>query len=62
VRARYWLNEKGFSLREYNVNTDRDARDAWLRAAGGRNAVPVFEVGGRVIIGFSKQRILAAAR
>ncbi len=62
VRARSWLNEKGFSLREYNVNTDSSAREAWRRATGGRGVVPVFELRGQVVQGFSPGRILSIAK
>lgn len=63
IRARSWLREKGFKLTERDVSSDRRAVVAYNRIVPGRRKpVPVFQIGGRIIVGFKKDAIIDAVR
>ncbi len=60
-RAQRWLDERGH--RYVMRDVDRDAAAAArLESLNPRGAVPTFEVGGRVLIGFDEERLEAALR
>ena len=50
-RARAWLKAGGFSYSELDVEQDYRAR-AIMRSLNPRGAVPMFDVDGRIVIGF----------
>lgn len=60
-RARAWLEQKGYRFEMRDVDRDDEAA-AILSSLNPRGAVPTFDVGGRVVFGFSPQRLEAAIR
>jgi glutaredoxin len=46
-RAKRFLQERGITLREINIDEDPDAEEIVLRVNDGLRKVPTFAVGGR---------------
>ena len=61
TKASSWLRRGGYSFVEYDVETDVRANRV-MRLFNPRGTVPMFEVGGRVLIGFSPQHLRQAIR
>lgn len=59
LTAKDYLNKKGIAFEERNVEINLAARDE-LGQKSGQFGVPVFDVGGKIIIGFSTDEIDAA--
>lgn len=53
--AKNYLNEKGYSYSEKNVQTDKDARKELMSM--GHMGVPVLVIDGEEIVGFDKDKI-----
>ncbi|MBC8588560.1 glutaredoxin family protein [Paratissierella segnis] len=53
--AKNYLNEKGLSYNEKNVQTDKDARKELM--AMGHMGVPVLIINGEEIVGFDQEKI-----
>ena len=58
-RARKYFQQEGIAFVEHDVDTDRAARDEYLRL-NPRRSVPTIKVGQEVIVGFSAQAVNAA--
>jgi len=58
--AKSYLDELGVPYEEINVAADRDAA-AQLVEKTGQMAVPVIEIGSKIIIGFDRDSIKEAA-
>ena len=56
--AKNYLEEKGVSFTEKNVQTDKDARQELMNM--GHMGVPVVVIDGQEIVGFDKDKIDAA--
>jgi len=59
-KAREYLNSLGVNLVEYNVEQDQDKRREMLSKTGGKSGVPVIDVEGIIIRGYSPDSIKAA--
>jgi glutaredoxin len=59
-KAREYLNSLGVNLVEYNVEQDREKAEEGLRKRGGGSGVPVIDVEGIIIKGYSPERIKEA--
>jgi glutaredoxin len=46
---RAWLEWKGLEYKEYDVETDREARARMIAISGGRRAVPILAENGDVV-------------
>lgn len=51
-----FLRQKGVSFTEYNVATDREARDAMMRKSG-QMGVPVIDIDGAIVVGFNRGQL-----
>jgi glutaredoxin len=56
-RARDFIISQGVSLIEYNIERDRSAAEEMVRKTGGSRGVPVIDVEGIILRGFSSQQI-----
>ena len=61
-KARDFLNAQGVSLSEYNIERDRNAADEMVRKTGGRKGVPVIDIEGIIVRGFSPKQIADAIK
>lgn len=59
-KAKTYLNSLGISLVEYNVEQDQDKRREMMEKSGGKSGVPVIDVEGIIIKGYSPDSIKAA--
>ena len=59
-KAREYLNSLGVSLVEYNVEKGRDKAEEGKRKRGGGGGVPVIDVEGIIIKGYSPELIKEA--
>jgi glutaredoxin len=59
-KAREYLNSLGVGLVEYNVEKDRDKAEEAKRKGGGGGGVPVIDVEGIIIKGYSPELIKEA--
>ena len=57
--AKEFLTEKGIPYTDYNVGSDLEKRKEMV-AKSGQLGVPVIDVGGEVIVGFDKDRLVEA--
>ncbi len=55
--AKAMFQEKGVQYEEKDVATDLKAREEMVNKSG-QLGVPVIDVGGKVVVGFDKQRLL----
>jgi glutaredoxin len=60
VKARQYINSLGVRLVEYNVEREPDKARERTMKSGGRKGVPVIDVEGIVIPGYSPEAIKAA--
>ncbi len=54
--AKNYLKEKGLVYEEYNVENDEEKAFDMINLSG-QTGVPVIEINGNILVGFSKQRI-----
>jgi glutaredoxin len=54
MKARTWLKDGGFRFSELDVERDFRARSI-MRSLNPRGAVPMFDVDGRIVIGFDPE-------
>jgi len=59
-KARGYLNFLGINLTEYNIEKDKAKREEMLLKSGGSKGVPLIDVEGIIIRGFSESAIKAA--
>jgi glutaredoxin 3 len=52
-----FLDEKGFKFEDIDVSADEKARDEMVDKTG-QMGVPVVEIGGEIIIGFDREKII----
>lgn len=57
--AKDLLNQQGVEFEEVNVQEDQAAAMEMIRKSG-QTAVPVLEIGGEIIVGFNREKILEA--
>lgn len=60
TKARKLLNEMGVSLVSYDIEKDREKRAEMLEKTGGSRGVPVIDVEGIVLHGYSEEDIRLA--
>lgn len=59
-KAREYINSIGADLTEYNVDKDKDRRKEMLVKSGGAKGVPLIDIEGTIIRGFSPAAIDSA--
>lgn len=59
-RADVYVRELGVNLVEYNIETDREKKEEMKKKSGGATAVPLLDIEGQIIHGFSQDAIKAA--
>ena len=59
-RAREYLNGLGVNLVEYNVDTDRQKEQEWIRKVGNKRGVPTLDIEGIIIQGLYGAKIQEA--
>ena len=57
--AKELLNEKNVNFEEMDVSTNTDAKEKMVEISG-QSGVPVFDIDGKIIVGFDKNEILEA--
>ena len=55
-----YVRELGVNLVEYNIETDREMKEEMKKKSGGSTAVPLLDIEGQIIHGFSQDAIKAA--
>lgn len=55
VKAKEYLDEKGVSYTEKNIQTDREARNELMKM--GHMGVPVILINGEEVVGFDRAKI-----
>jgi glutaredoxin len=61
-KARDYINSQGAALTEYDIERDRNASEEMARKTGGSHGVPVVDVEGIIIRGYSPEAISTAIR
>jgi glutaredoxin-like YruB-family protein len=61
-KARDYINAQGASLIEYDIERDRSAADEMVKKTGGSHGVPVVDVEGIIIRGYSPEAISSALK
>jgi glutaredoxin-like YruB-family protein len=61
-KARDYINSQGASLTEYDIERDRSAADEMVKKTGGSRGVPVVDVEGIIIKGYSPDAISNALK
>ena len=56
-KAVAWLEDKGIDYEERDIEDDPEAEAEYLRKARGRRGVPLIDVGGQIMQGFSPSRL-----
>lgn len=51
-----YLRQKNIPFTDYNVATDREARDAMVQKSG-QMGVPVIDVDGTIVVGFNRAKL-----
>lgn len=59
--AKEFLKERGVKFDEVNVQEDRAAAIEMIKKSG-QNAVPVLEIGSKIIVGFNREKIIEALK
>jgi len=54
-----FLKEKGFEFEDIDVSADEKARDEMIEKSN-QMGVPVIEIDGQIIVGFSREKIVKA--
>ncbi len=60
VKARNYLHSLGVNLVEYNIERDKSKREEMVSKSGGSRGVPLLDVEGIIIKGFSSDAVRAA--
>jgi len=60
TKAREYIRSLGVNLIEYNVETDRGKEKEMLQKSGGSKGVPLIDVEGIILRGYSPSAIKAA--
>jgi mycoredoxin len=60
TKAREYIRSLGVNLVEYNVETDRSREKEMLQKSGGSKGVPLIDVEGIILRGYSQSAIKAA--
>jgi hypothetical protein len=50
----------GVNFVEYNIETDRDKKEEMKRKSGGSTGVPLLDIEGQIVRGFSPEAMKAA--
>ncbi len=58
--AKEYFQSKGWAFQDFNVMEDLKARDEMVSKSG-QLAVPVIDINGKIIVGFDRGKIDAAA-
>jgi glutaredoxin len=61
-KARDYINSQGASLIEYDIERERSAADEMVKKTGGSHGVPVVDVEGIIIKGYSPEAISNAIK
>jgi glutaredoxin-like YruB-family protein len=61
-KAKDYINSQGVSLIEYDIERDRNAEDEMVKKTGGSHGVPVVDVEGIIIRGYSAEAISSAIK
>lgn len=61
-KARDYINSQGASLVEYDIERDKSAADDMVKKTGGSRGVPVVDIEGIIIRGYSPQAIQNAIK
>jgi glutaredoxin len=56
-KARQYVNSLGANLIEYNIEGDKSRKEEMLRKSGGRSSVPLIDIEGTIIRGYSPEAI-----
>jgi len=56
ILAKQWFRENNIEFEEFDVSEDEAKRNELVEKTG-QMAVPVFEIGNEMIIGFDKEKI-----
>ena len=59
--AKDFLKQRGIDFEEVNVQTDPKAAREMIEKSG-QTGVPVIEIGGKIIVGFDREKILEALK
>jgi glutaredoxin len=57
-----WLNQLGIPYTKKNIETDNTALEELLKKTGGEQNVPITDIGGDIIVGFDRPKILVALK
>ena len=60
LRTRAYLKSLGVNLIEYDVKKEKAKNQEKMRKSGGRNGVPVIDVEGIILVGYSENQIKSA--
>jgi len=55
-----YVRSLGVNLVEHNIDTDREKKEEMKKKSGGSIAVPLLDIEGQIIRGFSQEAIKAA--
>jgi len=55
-----YVRSLGVNLVEHNIDTDREKKEEMKKKSGGSTAVPLLDIEGQIIRGFSQEAIKAA--
>jgi len=59
IRAKQFLQENNIPFENLDVSVDREKADELVKKSG-QMGVPVLDIGGRIIVGFDREKIKAA--
>lgn len=59
-QARQYIRSLGACLIEYNIDKEPDKKDEMRRKSGGTTSVPLIDIDGTIIRGYSQPAIKAA--
>lgn len=55
-----YVRSLGVNLTEYNIETDQEKKEEMKKKSGGSTAVPLLDIEGQIIRGFSQEAIKSA--
>jgi glutaredoxin len=59
-KARQYINSLGAGLIEYNIDRDQSRKDEMKKKSGGSTSIPLLDIDGTIIRGYSEASIKAA--
>ncbi len=59
-QARQYIRSLGAGLIEHNIDKDKSKKDEMVKKSGGSQAVPLIDISGTIIRGYSQSAIKAA--